>query len=273
MSRSRLRGLERAIVLFLGILATGAAPARSDADQRATLVLVAASAQDALAEAAKSFGKANPREIKLSPGPSQALAKQVLEGAPVDLFLSASEEWAQAIENRGLAAKIVPLLGNDLVLIVPKVNRAAVDDPSDLLDPRVGRVALAGERVPAGAYAQQALAHLELYDNLVEAKKIVRGHDVRATLLLVERGEADAGIVYATDARISKEVRVVATFAAETHEPIVYSLVLTRDGAARPQSRAFFDFLQTAPAAKIFAKHGFAKPPQPGKKAGAEESN
>jgi molybdate transport system substrate-binding protein len=235
------------------------------AEEPATLVLVAASAQDALAEAAKEFGKEQSGEIKFSPGPSQALAKQVLEGAPADLFLSASEEWAKTVEKRGLAAKVVPLLGNELVLIVPKGNPAGVTRPDDLLNPRVRHLALAGEKVPAGEYARQALTHLEIYEKLVDSKTIVRGHDVRATLLLVERGEAEAGIVYATDARITKEVEVVATFAAETHEPIIYPLVLTVDGAKRRPSQAFFEYLQTEAAGKIFAKHGFAKPPEPKK--------
>lgn len=232
------------------------------ADDAPTLVLVAASAQEAIAEAAKQFGERHPGEIKLSPGPSQALAKQLLEGAPADLFLSASEEWAKAVEKRGLAAKIVPLLGNELVLIVPQGNPAAVTGPDDLLDARVRHLALAGEKVPAGEYARQALAHLKLYEKLVDAKKIVRGHDVRATLLLVERGEAEAGIVYATDARIAKDVDVASTFAADAHEPIIYPLVLTLEGAKRKQSQAFFDYLQTEAAGKIFAKHGFAKPPE-----------
>ncbi|MFO0898658.1 MAG: molybdate ABC transporter substrate-binding protein [Pirellulales bacterium] len=233
------------------------------ADDAPILVLVAASAQEAIAEAAKEFGEKHPGEIKFSPGPSQALAKQVLEGAPADLFLSASEEWTKAVEKRGLAAKVVPLLGNELVLIVPKGNPAKVTGPEDLLDARVRHLALAGEKVPAGEYAQQALTQLELYEKLVDAKRIVRGHDVRATLLLVERGEAEAGIVYATDARVAKDVEVVATFAAETHEPIVYPLVLTIEGAKKKQSQALFDYLQTEAAGKIFAKHGFAKPPKP----------
>jgi len=232
------------------------------AEEPATLVLVAASAQNAVAEAAKEFGKQHSGEIKFSPGPSQALAKQVLEGAPADLFLSASEEWAKAVEKHGLAAKVVPLLGNQLVLIVPQGNPAGVTGPDDLLNARVRHLALAGEKVPAGEYARQALTHLEIYEKLVDSKKVVRGHDVRATLLLVERGEAEAGIVYATDARITKDVEVVATFAAETHEPIVYPLVLTVDGAKRKQSQAFFDYLQTEAAGKIFAKHGFAEPPE-----------
>jgi molybdate transport system substrate-binding protein len=235
------------------------------AEEPTTLVLVAASAQGALAEAAKKFGEDHAGEIKLSAGPSQTLAKQVLEGAPADLFLSASEQWAKALEKRGLAARLVPLLGNELVLIVPKDNPAAVAGPADLLHGRVRRVALAGEKVPAGEYARQALSHLQLYDKLLDAQKIVRGHDVRGTLLLVERGEAEAGIVYATDARVTEDVTVVAAFAGDTHEPIVYPLVLTRDGAAHPEAQAFFAFLQTEMAAKIFAKHGFAKPAQPAK--------
>jgi molybdate transport system substrate-binding protein len=257
---------------LLALLAGFVGPQHSIAtEEPATVVLVAASAQEAIAEAAKEFNEDHPGEIKLSPGPSQALAKQVLEGAPADLFLSASEEWVKAVEKRGLAAKIVPLLGNELVLIVPKGNPAAVTGPDDLLDPRVRHLALAGEKVPAGEYARQALTHLKLYENLMDAKKVVRGHDVRATLLLVERGEAEAGIVYATDAHITKDVEVVFTFAANAHEPIVYPLVLTLEGAKHKQSQAFFDYLQTEAAGKIFAKHGFAKPPKP-KKPAQEES-
>ena len=119
------------------------------------------------------------------------------------------------------------------------------------------RIAVAGPTVPAGIYARQALKKLKLLDMLEADKKIVAGDNVRVTLTYVERGEVEAGIVYATDARISDKVEQVYTFAADTHEPIRYPLVLLKSGQTSTSARAFFEYLQSAKAKEIFEKQGF----------------
>ena len=116
---------------------------------------------------------------------------------------------------------------------------------------------MAGEKVPAGTYGQQALEALQIYGQLADAKKIVRGEDVRATLALIERKEAEAGIVYSTDALMTDKVEVVYTFDPKTYDKIVYPLVLLKHGQDKPASQKWFDFLGSKAAEPIFEKRGF----------------
>jgi molybdate transport system substrate-binding protein len=168
--------------------------AAGDKDGEPLILLAAASTKDAVEELAASFEKQTGTRVRVSAGPSNALATQITAGAPADLFLSANEKWAAHISEQGLAEEVTPLLTNGLVLIVPRDNPAQVKSPSDLAGQGVKRVALAGENVPAGIYAEQALRELAIYDLLIGANKIVRGQDLRFTLSYVARGEADAGI-------------------------------------------------------------------------------
>jgi molybdate transport system substrate-binding protein len=154
----------------------------STAESNSITVYIAASTQDAVKAAADSFHKDTGIEVKLSAAGSNTLANQIVNGAPADLFLSADEEWADFVKDKGFAAQTRQLLGNRLVLAVPQKNPAGIKTPDDLLSAKVERVAIAGENVPAGIYAKQSLTALKLYDKLVQDKKIVRGKDVRATL-------------------------------------------------------------------------------------------
>jgi molybdate transport system substrate-binding protein len=150
-------------------------------------------------------------------------------------------------------------LTNYLALIVPRNNPAQVRSPTDLARPRVKRVALAGENVPAGVYAEQALGALALYELLVNANKIVRGQDVRVTLSYVARGEAEAGVVYDTDARIERNVIVVDRFDPKTYDRIVYPLVLVKRDPPHAAARKLYDFIRSAEAAAVFEKFGFVR--------------
>ncbi len=219
-------------------------------------VLAAASTADAMQRAIDEFKTLVPEaRVTLSTGPSNGLARQIQAGAPADVFLSANTEWAEPLDGAGLTQQRINLLANRLVLIVPNDNPANVKSLSDLMNPDVQRVAIACEKVPAGRYAHQALRKHEIYDQLENAKKIARGSDVRVTLAYVERGEADAAIVYATDARIASNVKVVMTFEADDSDPILYPLVLLRN--SETNARQFFKFLQSPEAAVIFEEHGF----------------
>jgi molybdate transport system substrate-binding protein len=161
------------------------------------------------------------------------------------------------VKGKGLAQEIKPLLGNALVIVVPAGNPAKVSRPEDLTGPAVKRVAVAGPKVPAGIYAREALRKLGLWDTLKKEKRVVSGENVRVTLTYVERGEAEASVVYDTDARITDRVERVFTFDPATHDPIRYRLVLLKEGQSNRQGRAFFDFLQSPAAAAVFKKHGF----------------
>jgi molybdate transport system substrate-binding protein len=223
------------------------------------ILLAAASTKDAVEELAALFEKQTGTRVLVSSGPSNALATQITAGAPADLFLPANEKWALYVKEQGLAAEATPLLTNGLALIVPRGNRAQVRSPTDLAGRRVKRVALAGENVPAGIYAEQALRELGLYDLLIEADKIVRGQDARVTLSYVARGEVEAGIVYDTDARIEKNVIVVDRFDPKSYDPIVYALVQIKRERANPAAQKLFEFFCSAEAATVFERFGFQR--------------
>jgi molybdate transport system substrate-binding protein len=225
-------------------------------------ILTAASATTAIQEIVGSFSATNPEwTVHVSGGPSHGLARQILSGAPADLFLSANETWMREVQAAGLVDQQVPLLGNRLVIIVPKGNPSAVRTVGDLLSPRVQRVALAGENVPAGMYAEQFLRSRNVYDSLLRAGKVVRGSDVRAALVFVERAEVDAGIVYATDAAESNRVEVVEAVDPASHDPVVYPLALLKRPAPSRGGQQLYAYLQSEQAAGVFQRHGF----QPGR--------
>ena len=246
--------MPRALLTFLlaaGVCLGGCGRGQAPAPVR---VLAAASTADAVRDVAAAFTAKSGIDVEVSAAGSNALANQILAGAPADVFLSAGTEWAGAVEKSGLAVASRPLLTNEIVLVT-RLGAAGVASPADLRGDTVRRVALAGEAVPAGVYAEQSLRAAGLYEALVSSDRVARGDDVRQALFYVETGEAEAGIVYATDAAASDKVKVVYTFPAETHEPIVYPAVLLKcegDGGQR-----FYDFLGGEVAAAIFRKHGF----------------
>jgi molybdate transport system substrate-binding protein len=257
-----MKGSARGTVWICLLLAAASAlgcnrAAQTPAAAEAVNAFVAASTKDAVQELAAAFKAEHGTDVKINADDSSKLAMQIVEGAPAHLFLSANEQWATFVKGKGLAEETVPLLGNSLVIVTPRGNPAGVHVPEDLSKPGVMRLAVAGPTVPAGIYGRQALRKLGLWDALEAGKKVVAGENVRVTLTYVERGEADAGIVYATDARITDKVETVYTFPAGTHDPIRYPLVLLKSGGSA-SARAFFNYLQSEKARAAFAKHGFA---------------
>jgi len=256
--------MRRTSVVLSGLLLAllGLAGCGKEEGQRGqgpVLVFVAASTRDAVQEVAADFTAKHGIEIKLSADASSRLAAQIVHDAPADLFLSASEEWPDFVKDRGYSAQSCVLLGNALVLVVPESNPANVTGPKDLTGASVGRVALADPAVPAGKYARQALKKLGLWKDLERQKKVLSGEDVRVALAYVERGEADAGIVYATDARITDKVRQIYKFDPSTHDPICYPLVLLKGGSEKESAHKFYEFLRSSQAAEVFRKHGFTQ--------------
>ncbi len=220
------------------------------------LLLAAASTADAIEAVAREFRLEYPEvQVQVSTGPSNLLARQILSGAAADIFLSANREWATTVTSDGAQAESVDLLSNRLVLIVPQENEADVSGLADLASESVRYVAIANPDVPAGDYAQQSLSRHQLLLPLSQQQKLVRGQDVRVTLAYVERGEADAGIVYASDAKTSSRVRVVAEINAQDHGPIVYPAILLH--TENSSARRFFHYLQTDRAKSIFESYGF----------------
>ena len=157
----------------------------------AVVVLTAASAQEAIGEVARNFRSETGIDVRIVADDSAKLAQMIVNGVPADLFLSASPKWTEQLDEKGLLARHVPLVGNRLVLVVPAGKAASVSGPEDLLTSRVTRLALGEPNVPAGMYARQALGKLGLLEQLERQHKIVSGNNVRVTLAYAERSEVD----------------------------------------------------------------------------------
>ena len=227
-------------------------------------VFAAASLTDSLKDIAALWVKQGHTPLKLSFGSSSTLARQIEQGAPANLFASADEKWMDYLAGKSLIAADTrqDLLGNDLVLIVPadKPAQVAVKAGFDLagMVGANGRLATGDPaHVPVGIYAEQALKKLALWDAI--QPRLARTEDVRAALLLVERGEAAAGIVYATDAAISKGVLVAGVFPPDSHDPVTYPFAVTK-AADTPEARALLAFLAGPEARKVFVARGFKVP-------------
>jgi len=256
VSTSRAIALAHCLLIAAGAAFGCARPPTSQpSGSPAVVVLAAASAHEALAAIAVGYTARTGVAVKISPGASSTLATQIANGAPADVFVSASDEWVEFLVKKDLVRERRPLLRNRLVLITPRGNPAGVRGPSDLTSERVGRVALAGENVPAGRYAEQALRRAGVFEQLHE--RLARGQNVRFVLGYVERGEAQAGVVYATDARLAPAVEVVHAFDPADHEPILYPAALLRSAPAGASAAAFFEHLAEAESAAIFEAHGF----------------
>lgn len=218
---------------------------------------VAASLQDAITEEENEYRREHGGvEFRNNFGSSGTLARQIEQGAPVDAFISAGEKPMDQLESEGLLETDTRanLLGNSLVLIAPQGSDLQSFD--QLISNRVRLIALGDPlSVPAGHYGKQTLDTFHLYDKV--KAKIVLAKDVRQVLTYVETGNADAGLVYATDARISNQVRVVAVAPENAHDPIVYPLAEIRGTHNGDATRAFLTFLASPNARAIFERHGF----------------
>jgi molybdate transport system substrate-binding protein len=245
---------------FPAALLLGALPARA---QEPLTVFAAASLTDAMRELGQQWqARGNPAP-RLSFAASSTLARQIEQGAPADLFLSADEPWMDYLQRRNLIANAtrVSPIGNVLVLVAPAdaarpLALARGTDLAELLGPH-GRLATGDPaHVPVGRYAQAALEWMGQWQAI--APRLARADNVRSALLLVERGEAPLGIVYATDAAASRGVRIVGTFPAESHPPITYPFALTRRAEGNAQARALLGFLTGPEAQPSWQRFGFS---------------
>ena len=229
--------------------------------QDSVVVFAAASLKNALDEIATTWSKDTGKPApKISYAASSALAKQLEQGAPADLFISADLDWMDYVAGKNLikADTRFNLLGNKIVLIAPKDSKTATlaikgDDLAKAL--AGGRLSMANvESVPAGKYGKAALEKLGAWPAVKDS--IAQAENVRAALLLVARGEAPLGIVYSTDAAAEPNVKIVATFPEDSHPPIIYPAALTKD-AKNADAKAFLDFLRSTKARTSFEKQGF----------------
>lgn len=242
-------------IILCVTLPTVARPASAD-----ITVFAAASLKNALDEIKQSWSKQNSSRVVMSYAASSALARQIEKGAPADIFISADLEWMDYLAQRKLLndASRVNLLRNELVMIAPAAAKISVDlRPGLKLGDLLGndRLSMADpDSVPAGKYGKAALEALGLWPQV--SAKIIRADNVRTALNFVARGETPLGIVYRTDASAEDRVRVIATFPAGSHPPIVYPAALIAD-SKKAEAAAFFSWLKSNAATGIFRKHGF----------------
>jgi molybdate transport system substrate-binding protein len=221
-------------------------------------VFAAASLTDSLKEIAVAYEKQSGDKIAFNFGGSSMLARQIEEGAPADVFFSADEAKMDGLEAKGLILKETrkSRLSNLLVIVVASEKGAAIGDPKDLATEKVKRLALAEPRtVPAGIYAKEYLQRQNLW-TAVEAK-VVPTENVRAALSAVEAGNAEAGIVYKTDASISRKVKVAYEVPAKDNPPISYPMAVVKETKQPEAAKKFLDHLNSENATKTFEKFGF----------------
>lgn len=221
-------------------------------------VFAAASLTDALREIKAAYEKESGDRLSLSLGASSTLARQIQEGAPADLFLSADEAKMDSLEKRNLvlAGTRKSVLSNTLVIVVPVDSGLPVASPADLAGPRVRALALAEPRsVPAGIYAQEYLRKVKLWEKV--SGRVIPTENVRAALAAVESGNVDAAIVYKTDARISKKVRIAYEVPREEGPVISYPFAVVSESRNPEAARRFLRYLESPAALAVFRKLGF----------------
>ncbi|WP_159947472.1 molybdate ABC transporter substrate-binding protein [Rhizobium sp. 18065] len=239
--------------------APSTAPSAAFAAEPVT-VFAAASLKESVEKVAIDWKAETGNEVRLSFAGSSALAKQIEEGAPADVFISADLKWMDHLDKAGKIKSDtrVNLLGNRIVLVAPKGSslKASITTGfplAELLGD--GRLSMANvDAVPAGTYGKAALENLGVWDTVKD--KVAQAENVRAALLLVARGEAPLGIVYETDARVDPSVTILDHFPEDSHKPIVYPAALTADNA-NANAAAFLAYLQGARAHAIFTEAGF----------------
>jgi molybdate transport system substrate-binding protein len=223
-------------------------------------VYAAASLTDALGELGKTYEAMGKGKIVASYASSSDLARQIEHGAPADLFISADQQWADYLDQRGLLDKTsrLDLLSNELVLVVPAASTATLAISSNFkLAEALGDSRLAvgdPDHVPAGIYARQSLEHLGVWAAV--EPKLARAGSVRAALLFVERGDCPFGIVYRSDAQSDPKVKVIGVFPETSHSPVVYPAALIT-GHHVAAAVEFLHFLTTPEAMAVFQRHGF----------------
>jgi molybdate transport system substrate-binding protein len=248
----------RAVNVFAVLLSVAALLAGCRKTQHPTLTLsIAASLQDAIVEVESSYQHDRGQvDFRNNFGASGTLARQIEQGAPVDAILSAGTKPIDDLQAKGLlaAGTRVDLLRNSLVLIAPQDSKLAGFD--DLAQTAVRLVAMGDPAsVPAGQYGLETLNALKLYEKI--KSKVILGKDVRQVLTYVETGNVDAGLVYATDARKSTRVRLVAVAPESSHHPIVYPVAIVAGTRNQQAVRDFVAYLSGPAARAIFIKHGF----------------
>jgi molybdate transport system substrate-binding protein len=248
-----------ALLLLMGFAFCVLPSSAADTEKAPITVFAAASLTNVLQELGDGFTKQTSIPIRFSFAASSALARQIENGSPADVFFSADEEWMDYLQKKNLIQPDTRhnVLGNRLVLIAPADSLIKLKiEPRFALASTLGAMRLATgdpESVPVGRYAQDALTNLGVWKEIVD--KIARADSVRSALAFVDRGEAPLGIVYETDALIDKKVRVVDVFPESSHMPIVYPVALTT--LSKGDAAKFVAYLRGPAGDLAFKAYGF----------------
>jgi molybdate transport system substrate-binding protein len=243
--------------LLLAGLVLGAGAARA----ASIVVFAAASLTDSLQEIARVYALQSGEKVVLNFGSSSSLARQIQEGAPADIFFSADQAQMDFLEKQGLLAIETRRnrLSNSLVIVVADDSKLAVAAAKDLTQAAVKRIALADpQTVPAGIYSRKYLEKAGLWPAL--ASKVVPTDNVRAALAAVESGNVEAGMVYKTDAAISKKVKIAFAVPPGETPDILYPMAAVKDSKNPAAARKFLDYLGSTEAARVFERFGFLIP-------------
>jgi molybdate transport system substrate-binding protein len=240
----------------------GCSDTSADKEEKKTKLTISAavSLSDALEEIKEIYEKDHPADITFQFGGSGTLAQQIRQGAPVDAFISANEEWMDALEKE---KRIIPatrknIAANKMVMVAGKNSHLGYRTPGDIAAKEIGRIAIGNpETVPAGKYAKDILQHLNKWDEW--EKKLILAKDVRQVLAYVETGNADIGFVYASDAQASEKIQVLAVVDESLHEAIMYPAAVLANTKHEKEAEAFLNFLRTETAGNIFERYGFKK--------------
>lgn len=247
------------LIFVLFINGCDSPEANQDSQKVELTVSAAASMQNVLEELSKSFEKEFPTiDVAFNFGASGTLSQQISQGAPVDLFLSASIEKFNDLVDAGLIHKELHqhLIGNEIVLIVPKENDKNITSVEDLAT-KAEQISIGiPEVVPAGKYAKEALVNMGLWDPI--ENKLVPAKDVRQVLTYVETKNVDAGIVYQTDAKISNQIQSI-NIDSSTHSAIIYPFGVIKSSNHVKEATIFYQFLSSKEALAIFEEYGFTR--------------
>lgn len=254
VSRRALLGLGAFLALAIAVVQPAAAQTKD------VVIFAAASLKNALDDVNAQWQREAGKKAVISYAASPALARQIEQGAPADVFISADLDWMDYLQQRNLIKVDTRsnLLGNRIVLVAPKASNVSAKigpgfNLADLLGS--GRLAMADTNaVPAGKYGKASLEALGVWSTVQD--KVAQAENVRAALLLVSRAEAPLGIVYQTDAAADANVKIVDAFPANTHPAIVYPIALTASGNS-PDAAAFLAYIKSAKARPLFEKQGF----------------
>ena len=231
---------------------------QSNSENKEIYVLAAASLTDVLTELANNYKQETSTEIIFSFASSGALQAQIEASAPADIFFSAAQKQMNALEEKGLIDSETrkDLLENKVVLISPKNSNLNIKSFTDITNSNVKKLCLGEPKnVPVGQYSEEILSNLSILD--IAKEKAVYGSDVRNVLDWVETAEVDCGIVYATDAKIAKNINIIAEAPEGTHKKVIYPISIIKSSQNKEEAKKFIEYISTDKSKEIFQNYGF----------------